>query len=204
MCSVQCYQISDLLSYFDHPVDPELDIRRYKYFDDELLQFITCSSKQEQSCLSSLLEHRNNRPEMSTSNRKSERLQKKKSAPAPDLQVPGTSKQSNKKEIDDVSLLLTIKPIVATLLEYLKEVEDHTDSEQKQPGNDDPMAVERLKYTQLRDIFLKIVHKKMSKCLQLHRKKVETDNGVLVTKKIVNNVIAMLIQAMMFMGRDIE
>ncbi|CAH2089003.1 unnamed protein product [Euphydryas editha] len=100
---------------------------------------------------------------MSGSNRKSKRPQNKRSTP-----VPGTSKESEKKEIDDVSLLLTIKPIIATLLEYIKEVEDHTDSEQKQLGDDNPMAIERLKYTQLRDIYLKIVHKDMSKYLQLH------------------------------------
>ncbi|KAH0547103.1 uncharacterized protein LOC123269868 [Cotesia glomerata] len=136
---------------------------------------------------------------MSASNQKSKRLQKKRSAP-----IPGTSKESEKKEIDDVSLLLTIKPIVATLLEYIKEVEDHTDPEQKQLGDDNLIAVERLKYTQLRDIYLKIVHKDMSKYLQLYQEKVETDGEVQVTKKIVSNVIAMLMQTMMFMGRDIE
>lgn len=141
---------------------------------------------------------------MSASNRRSERLEKKRSVPVPDLQVPGTRKESKKIVIDDVALLLTIKPIVANLLEYINEVEDHTDSEQKQLGNDDPMAVERLKYTQLRDIYLKVVHKEMFKYLQLYRKKVETDKGVQVTKKIASNVIGMLMQAMMFMGRDIE
>ncbi|CAH2088165.1 unnamed protein product [Euphydryas editha] len=122
------------------------------------------------------------------------------------LDQKSSSKESEKKEIDDVLLLLTIKPIVATLLEYIKEVEDHTDSEQKQLGDDNPMAVERLKYTQLRDIYLKIVHKDMSKYLQLYREKVETDEEVQVRKKkkIVSNVIAMIMQAMMFMGRDIE
>lgn len=141
---------------------------------------------------------------MSASNRRSERLQKKRSALAPNLQVPGTRKEKKKIVIDDVALLLTIKPIVATLLEYIKEVEDHTDSEHKQLGNDGPMAVERLKYTQLRDIYLKIVHKEMFKYLQLYRKKVETNKGVQVTKKIASNVIGMLMQAMMFMGRDIK
>ncbi|AEE09518.1 conserved hypothetical protein [Cotesia vestalis bracovirus] len=128
---------------------------------------------------------------MSASNRRSERLEKKRSVPVPDLQVPGTRKESKKIVIDDVALLLTIKPIVANLLEYINEVEDHTDSEQKQLGNDDPMAVERLKYTQLRDIYLKVVHKEMFKYLQLYRKKVETDKGVQVTKKIAMKFVGL-------------
>nr|ACE75460.1 conserved hypothetical protein [Glyptapanteles indiensis] len=141
----------------------------------------------------------------SSSARRSGRQQKKRSTPGPDLQVPGTSrKESAKKEIDDVSLLLTIKPIVKVLLEYIKEVEDHTDSEQNQLVDDNPIAVERKKYTKLRDIYLELMNQDMSKYLELYRQKVETVGEVQVTKKIVSNVIGILMQTMMFMGRDIE
>lgn len=141
----------------------------------------------------------------SPSTRRSSRLQKQRSAPVSDLQVPGTSrKESAKKEIDDISLLLTIKPIVKILLEYINEVEAHTDFEQNQLGDDNPIAVERRKYTELRDVYLKIIHQDMAKYLELYRQKVETAGEVQVTKKIVSNVIGILMQTMMLMGRDIE
>lgn len=141
----------------------------------------------------------------SSPSQRSSRRQKKRSTPVPDLQVPGTSrKESAKKEIDDVSLILTIKPIVTVLLEYIKEVEDHTDSEQNQLGDDNPIAAERRKYTKFRDIYLELINEDMSKYLELYRQKVETVEGVQVTTKIMSNIIGILMQTMMFMGRDIE
>ena len=133
--------------------------------------------------------------------RKSSRLQEKRSA-VPGQQVSGASTKNNeKKEIDDVSLLLIIKPLAETLLEYIKAIED---SDQNQPEEDNHIIVERRKYTELRDIFLKMMQQDMSKYLQLYRQKVVTDGEVEVTKKFVSIVTGILIQAMMIMSRDIE
>lgn len=126
----------------------------------------------------------------------------KKSVPVSMQEVPSSSRE--KVEIDDVALLVTVKPIFESVLKYINKVEEHSGINQNHLKKDDPQAFERLKYTLLRDEYLKIFDKGMIKYTDLYCQNVETDGDIKVSKKINSNVIGALLQTMMFMGRDIE
>lgn len=131
---------------------------------------------------------------MSSSNQKPSRVPKKRSASQ--QSAPGTSR--NDSEISDVFLLLVVKPILEKLLTYIRDVE------QNQREDNETITPEKRKYMDLRDIYLQIVHEDMAKYLELYRQRVEKGGDIVVTKKIHGNVIAMLMQTLMFLGRDIE
>nr|AOH69152.1 hypothetical protein A6F54_83 [Microplitis mediator bracovirus] len=113
-------------------------------------------------------------------------------------------------DIDDITLLVTVKPIIESLLNYINIVAaniHHSHSIDLQ--RDGQSRVAKLKkYILLRDVYLKTLQDDMMPYLQLYKQKVETvedlEEQVIVNRRIFNNVTIGLAHIMMLLDRDIE
>ncbi|KAG6558507.1 orph-M7 [Microplitis demolitor] len=113
-------------------------------------------------------------------------------------------------DVDDITLLVTVKPIIESLLKYINIIADNIHHSQPiNVQNDEKSRVAKLqKYRSLRDVYLKILQDEMMPYLELYKQKVEIvedlEGPVIVNKRIFNNVIIGLAHIMMMLKRDIE